>query len=90
MSDLEIKLLQAEKELRAIRADLNVLNSTTPKGTGGRTSALTFCSVRKNAVQNSSNRGKHSGLALVRIDRMESPESQFSNLADLDQFVFSR
>lgn len=90
MSDLEIKLRQAEKELRAIRADLNVLNSIVPKRREGKTSALTFCSVRRNAAPNNSHVGKHSGLALFRIDRLDSTESQFSNLADRDQFVFSQ
>jgi hypothetical protein len=76
MGDLETKLRQAGDELRSIRRLLNTLKSIPMPQREEGAGALTFRSVREEDQST-----KHPKLDTLR--------NQFTELADLDHFVFS-
>ncbi|WP_297781911.1 hypothetical protein [uncultured Roseovarius sp.] len=75
MDDLETKLRQAGDELRSIRCLLDTLKSIPVPQREEEAGALTFRSVREEAQST-----KH--------PKLDTLNTQFTKLADLDHFVF--
>lgn len=76
MGDLKTKCRQAGDELLSIRGHLNILKSISTKRTEEKGGALTFRSVREK------------GRSTKRPE-LDTLKKQCTNLADLDQFVFT-
>ncbi|EAQ25578.1 MULTISPECIES: hypothetical protein [unclassified Roseovarius] len=84
MDDLETKLRQAGDELRSIRCLLDTLKSIPVPQREEEAGALTFRSVREKGTFHSVREEAQS----TKHPKLDTLNTQFTKLADLDHFVF--